>query len=110
MSGMDTQSVLIGEILFDGESIPLRVEAVAPASPARIALLKYKLSFLLDTRFKAAPPPETNEMTLEEVLKRWKCHRAAVSRRIKAGELRPIERDGDLRFSREEVERLSAPE
>jgi hypothetical protein len=106
---MDERDVILGEIILDRESIVLHAEMVGPMIPARIALLKYKLAFILDTRFKPAPPPESQEMTVEELTARWKCPTTIILRRIQAGELHPIERGGEMRFDRDEVERLSAP-
>jgi hypothetical protein len=103
---METQSVVIGEIVLDPTSAPLRVETSEPLSTARIALLKYKLAFLLDSRFRPAAPEPSDEMTLDEVLALWKCRRVTVLRRMKAGELHAIERDGQMRFDRTEIERL----
>jgi len=106
---MDERNVVLGEIVLDRESIVLHAEMAGPMIPARIALIKYKLAFILDTRFKPAPPPESKEMTIDELTVRWKCHSTIILRRIEAGELHPIERDGEMLFDREEVDRLSAP-
>ncbi len=105
---MDTQSVVIGEIVLDSQCITLRAEVAGKLSSARIALLKYKLAFLLDTRFRPAPPKPTAEMTLDEVVALWHCHRSTVLRRVESGELYPVtDEDGELRFDRAEVEKLA---
>ena len=56
---MDERNVMLGEIALSGESIVLRAEIAGPMLAARVALLKCKLGFLLDTRFKPAPAPES---------------------------------------------------
>ncbi len=104
---MRTQSVCIGEIVIDAEPITLRAEISGKTSPARIALLKYKLAYLLDTRFRPSPPPAGTEMTIDEVTALWHCHRVTVLRRMKSGELHAVsDEDGELRFDRAEVARL----
>jgi hypothetical protein len=106
---MGEQSVVIGEIVIDGGSpITVRAEVPEDCSRARIAFLKYKLAYLLDTRFHAADPEPRPEMTIDEVTALWHCHRVSVLRRIAKGELHPLERHGDMRFKRAEVERLYA--
>ena len=109
MSIMSKQQVLIGEILLDGEPLSLRVEVGEPVSRARSAILKYKLAYLLDTRFRPAAPEPSKEMGLDEVMALWGCHRVTVLRRLERGELHPIDKGGDLRFDRAEVERLTEP-
>lgn len=64
---MDTQSVVIGEIVLDSESVTLRAEVTGKLPAARIALLKYKLAYILDTRFRPLPTEPAAEMTLDEV-------------------------------------------
>jgi hypothetical protein len=49
MSGMDRRNVVLGEIVLDNESIMIRAEVAGTMIPARIALLKYKLAYILDT-------------------------------------------------------------
>jgi excisionase family DNA binding protein len=107
MSIMSKQRVLIGEIVLDGEPVSLRVEAAEQVSRARSAILKYKLAFLLDSRFRPAPPEPSNEKTIDEVTALWGCHRVTVLRRLESGELHPIDQGGDVRFDRAEVERLN---
>ena len=106
---MDKQTVLIGEIVLGSESIVLRAEVTGKLPSAGIALLKYKLAYLLDTRFRPASPEPTSEMTLEEVVVFWKCHRVTVLRRVETGDLHPVtDEDGELRFDRAEVEKLAS--
>jgi hypothetical protein len=50
---------MLGEIVLNGESIVLRAEIAGPMLAVRVALIKYKLADLLDTRFKPAPAPES---------------------------------------------------
>ena len=82
--------------MLDCESIILKAEIPFPIPPARIALLKYKLAFLLDTRFKpAAPPRRPEEIVREEP----QCGMGPSSlrrvlRRIEAGELPQFKRSG----------------
>jgi hypothetical protein len=108
MLNMDKQFVSIGEIVIDTASAPLIVQAARPIPAAAIAMLKYQLAYLLDTRFKPAPPEPAGEMTAEEVRALWGCHHVTILRRIRAGALHPIEHNGNLFFRREEVERLKA--
>jgi len=104
---MNERNVVLGEIVLNGESIALRAEIAGPIIPARVELIKYKLAYLLDTRFKPAPPPERKEMTIDELTARWKCHRVTILRRIQMGDLHPIGRGRAMRFDREEIDRLS---
>jgi hypothetical protein len=105
---MGEQSVVIGEIVIDKDTaITLRAEVPENCSRAQIALMKYKLAYLLDTRFHPAAPDQGPEMTIDEVTALWGCHRITVLRRIAKGQLHPLERHGDMRFDRAEVERLT---
>lgn len=109
MWSMDKQSVVIGEIVIDADTpVTLRAEVPEDTSRTRIALLKYKLAYLLDTRFRPAAPEPGAQMTIDEVTTLWHCRRATVLRRMKAGELHPVsDEDGELRFDRAEVEKLT---
>ena len=105
---MDTQSVLIGQIVLGNEPrISLYAETPVPLSREGIATLKDKLATILDSRFRASDPPCREEMSIAEVAARWHCRAATVLRRIRTGELHPIERNNDVFFRRSEVERLS---
>jgi hypothetical protein len=54
---MDTQSVLLGEIVLGNEPrIKLYADTAVPLSRAGIAGLKDKLAFLLDSRFRPSDP------------------------------------------------------
>ena len=54
---MDRRSVLIGEIILEGEPrISLYADSAIPLSRKGIAVLKYKLAFLLSARFLASDP------------------------------------------------------
>ena len=105
---MNTQSVLIGEIVLGGEPrIALYAETPIPLSAHGIAVLKDKLVNILDTRFQpAAPPSPSDQMTIDEVIALWGCHRVTVLKRMEAGLLHPINRGEELVFDRAEVERL----
>ena len=63
MSAMNERNVTLGEIALNGESIVLRAEIAGPMPAARVALVKDKLSYILDTRFKPAPPPESERLS-----------------------------------------------
>lgn len=106
---MDERKVVLGEIALNGESVVLRAEIAGPIVPARVELIKYKLAYLLDTRFKPAPPAQNKEMAVDKLTARRKSRRVTILRRIEVGELNPIQRRGGIRFDREEVERLRAP-
>jgi hypothetical protein len=58
MSKMDTESVLLGEIVLGNEPrIKLFADTATGLSRAGIAELKDKLAFLLDSRFRPSDPP-----------------------------------------------------
>ena len=108
MLRMDKQSVLIGEIVLDHEPrISLYADTLVPLSKAGVAVMKDKLANILDTRFRPAAPPLNAEMTIDEVTALWHCPRATVLRRIRAGEIHPIQRDEQVLFDRSEVEGLT---
>lgn len=81
--------------MLDCESIILKAEIPVPVPPARLALLKYKLAFLLDTRFKpAAPPARVVEIAPEVRAADWKRRRSNLLRRIEAVELHQFKPGG----------------
>ena len=49
----------------------LRAEVPENCSRARIAIVKYKLAYLLDTRFQPAALRKGPEMTIDEVTALW---------------------------------------
>jgi hypothetical protein len=62
MLKMDTQSVLLGEIVLGDEPrIKLYADTPLPSSRAEIVILKDKLAFLLDSRFHPSDPPAAVE-------------------------------------------------
>ena len=105
MWNMDRQSVLIGEIVIDQEPrIALYAQTDIPISREGIAVLKDKLAYLLDSRFRPAEPPAPRrEMTISEVIETWHCYRSTVLRFVREGLLHPTQVNGDLRFDRLEV-------
>ena len=102
---MATQCVVVGAIALPGERIRVRAEVVGRPSRARIALVKRQLKYLLDSRFTPAPE-SSDEMTVEEVMAAWDCHRVTILRRMQSGEITPIRRNERLYFLRSDVERF----
>ena len=101
---MRTQSVVIGEIVIDDRSVTLRAEVPASTSREWVALLKYKLAYLLDTRFRPATSPR-ERLSLEEVAERLHCRCRTVLRMIRRGDLHPVTGDdGELYFDPVEVD------
>ncbi len=99
---MRTQQVLLGELIIDDES---RIEVRASVSSAelarKVAVLKDRLAYLLDTRFRPADvePEKRYRLTVEEVAESLHCRCRTVLKLIRRGELHPIvDDDGELYF------------
>ncbi len=109
--GRDSQRVFIGELVIDLE-LPIELYVELPRDRARIeaAVLKDRLTFLLDTRFRPSDPlpPEKNRA---DVGQKWaellQCRCRTVLSMITRGDLHPVsDEDGELYFERAEMEKL----
>lgn len=107
---MHTRQVLLGELIIDDES---RIEVQASIRSAevarKVAVLKDRLAYLLDTRFRpAVPEPEkSSRLTVEEVAESLHCHCRTVLQLIRQGELHPIGEDGELYFDPDDVAKVT---
>jgi len=108
---MRTQRVLLGELVIDREPpIELRAELSCADAGEKAAVLKDRLAFLLDTRFRpAAPEPVARPgLTVEDVAASLHCRCRTVLQMIRRGKLHPIsDEDGELYFDREEVAKIA---
>ena len=103
---MATQKVLLGELVIDNEP-PIELRADLPFGEVgkRTAVLKDRLAYLLDTRFRPADPEPPKTLTVEDVADLLHCRCRTVLRMIRHGDLHSIVGDdGELYFDRAEVE------
>ena len=106
---MRTQQVILGEIVIDKEPIELRAELPFSEVGKKTAVLKDRLAYLLDSRFRPAnpEPPNAPGLTVEEAADSLHCRCRTVLGMIKRGELHPIsDEDGELYLDRAEVESI----
>jgi hypothetical protein len=107
---MRTQRVVLGELVIDGKS-PIELRAELPSAKARenTGVLKDKLAYLLDTRFRPSDPEPLPRpgLTVEDVAALLHCRCRTVLRMIKQGQLHPFTDDDELYFDREEVARIA---
>jgi Helix-turn-helix domain len=95
------------------DSTPCNYGGWLPVSFAgsKAAILKDRLAFLLDTRFRPSAPesPPRPGLTVEEVADRLHCRCRTVLRMIRRGDLRPFNgEDGELYFDPAEVAGIKA--
>ena len=111
---MDSDSVVIGQVIINGEPrITLLAESAIPLSAEGLIALKSKLGELLEIRFRPAEPEVKHRtLSMAEVILTWHCYRSTVMRLIRQGHLHPITVHGELQFDRLEVINLapSVPE
>jgi hypothetical protein len=103
---MRTRRVSLGELVIDKEPpIELRAELPSVEAGKKAAVLKDRLAYLLDTRFRPADPepPETPGLTVEEVAESLHCRFRTVSQMIRRGKLHPVTDAGELYFDPSEV-------
>jgi excisionase family DNA binding protein len=104
---MRTRRVLLGELVIGSEpAIELRAELPCREASKKAAVLKDRLAYLLDTRFRPAEPepPETPGLTVEEVAESLHCRCRTVLQMIRRGKLHPVsDEDGELYFDPAEV-------
>ena len=94
---MRKQRVLLGALTIDNEPpIELQVELVFSEVRRKSAVLKDRLVYLLDTRFRPAMPEprQSANFTIADVTDLFQCHRVTVLRMIRRGQLHPVG-DGD---------------
>jgi hypothetical protein len=108
--GRDSQRIFLGELVIDLD-LPIELYVELPREEVRIkaAVLKDRLAFLLDTRFRPSNPlaPEETGLTLVEVADRLQCGCRTVLSMITRGDLHPVsDEDGELHFDRAEMEKL----
>jgi hypothetical protein len=104
---MRIQRVLLGELVIDGES-PIELRAELPSAEVRekAAVLKDRLAYLLDTRFRPADPEPfpLHDLTVEDVAGLLHCSCRIVLQMVKRGKLHPFsDENGEPYFQREEV-------
>jgi hypothetical protein len=88
---MHTQSVFVGEVVLDQERrIDLYATSEMPFSKSSVAVLKAKLEFLLNSRFRTALDPRNRFLQVDEIAKRWRSTPARVARMVRNGGLHPI--------------------
>ena len=103
--------MLLGELVIDKEPpIELYVELPRDQVVKKAAAMKDRLAFLLDTRFRPSDPepPNSTDLTVEEVAELFHCRVGTVLRMIRRGHLHPrTGDDGESYFDRAEVERVN---
>jgi len=104
---MRTQRVLLGQLVIDKE-LPIDLFAEVPFAKAgkNVAVLKDRLAYLLDARFRPSDPlpPNNHGLTVEDVAGLLHCRCLAVVRMIRRGDLHPVsDEDGELYFDPEEI-------
>ena len=104
---MRTQRVLLGQLVIDRE-LPIDLFAEVPFAEAgkNVAVLKDRLAYLLDARFRPSDPlpPKNHGLTVEEVAESLHCRCRTVLRMIRRGDLHPVsDEDGELYFDPEEI-------
>lgn len=106
--GMDKRSVLIGEIVLGSEPrIALYAENPVPLSNAGVAVLKDKLAFILDTRFRPSNPIPTDQyIRMAEVIKNWRCSPAKIAELVRCERLHPIVMNDEAFFNPDEIARV----
>jgi hypothetical protein len=88
---MNTQSVFVGEVFLDQKrQIDLYAASEVPFSKSSVAVLKAKLEFLLNSRFRTALDPRNRFLQVDEIAKRWRSTPARVARMVRKGQLHPI--------------------
>jgi hypothetical protein len=104
---MRTQRVLLGELVVDREMpIELRAELPLAEVSEKAAVLKGRLVYLLDTRFRPSDPelPSRYGLTVEDVAESLHCRCRTVLRMIKSGQLHPLnDDDGEFYFDPAEI-------
>ena len=87
---MRTQEVLLGQLVIEREPpIELRAELPCVEAARKAAVLKDRLAYLLDTRFRPSDPEPRPlpGLTVQEVAELLHCRCKTVLRMIKRGEL-----------------------
>ena len=88
--------------------IELFVELSCTESDKKAAVLKDRLAYLLDTRFRPSSP-EGPGLTVEKVAEMLECRRRTVLRLISRGKLHPYTGEhGELYFDRAEVSSIKS--
>src|ERR1700722_1477139 len=104
---MRKQRVLLGELTIDKEPpIELHVDLPYPEAREKSAVLKDRLVFLLDARFRPACPEPASRygLTVEDVADLLRCRCLTVLEMIKHGNLHPFsDEDGELHFDPAEI-------
>jgi hypothetical protein len=105
---MDKQSVFVGEVVLEHEAhIDLYAASAAPFSKSSVAVLKSKLEFLLNSRFRPALDPRNRFLRVSEIAKRWHYTPAKVARMVRDDLLHPaIVINDEAFFDPEEVARV----
>jgi hypothetical protein len=110
---MRTQRVLLGELVIDKEPpIELRAELSSAEAIEKAAILKDRLAYLLDTRFRPADPelPVRRGFTIEEVAESLNCRCRTVLRMAKSGELHPLsDENGEVYFDPADIPGIAVP-
>jgi hypothetical protein len=108
---MDKQSVFVGEVVLDhGPRIDLYAASTLPFSKSNVAVLKAKLEFLLNSRFRTALDPRNRFLRVSEIAKMWRYTPARVTRMVRNGQLHPaIVVNDEAFFDPEEVARVLGP-
>ncbi|SRR5208283_3809555 len=108
---MRTQQVLLGELVIDNESaIELRAKVPSSEVARKVAILKDRLAFLLDTRFRPADPepPRTSRLSVQDVAESLHCRCRTVLEMIRRGEIHPVRgEDGEIYFDPSEIARMT---
>ena len=105
-SGMEKQSVLIGEIVLENEPrIALYAQTPIPLSNTGVVVLKDKLAFLLDSRFHASDPSRPY-MSIAEIQEKWNCPPAKIAHLVRCDRLHPLVMNDEAYFDPAEVARV----